>query len=201
MGSRLIVGAPHEADNLLETSLREAFELLESQLSPPFSLKCRNESEYFDINKAIIYGILCEPQMGNVHIKHLHGIVTDGYAFFTNTLVRIVDELYEKLVDSVRVQLIWITLEMIDVSAIGFQGLLVALLRQIVGGDFSDKNLWLCSELVRVFLAKWDCLLEEEPLVLTSALYAFLRLLADHCRLCWNNLKFIYYYYLFSYLF
>ncbi|WOH15264.1 hypothetical protein DCAR_0934801 [Daucus carota subsp. sativus] len=147
MGSRLIVGAPHEADNLLETSLREAFELLESQLSPPFSLKCRNELEYFDINKAIIYGILCEPQMGNVHIKHLHGIVTDGYAFFTNTLVRIVDELYEKLVDSVRVQLIWITLEMIDVSAIGFQGLLVALLRQIVGGDFSDKNLWLCSEL------------------------------------------------------
>ncbi|WOH15262.1 hypothetical protein DCAR_0934799 [Daucus carota subsp. sativus] len=171
MGSRLIVGAPHEADNLLETSLREAFELLESQLNPPFSLKCRNESEYFDINKAIIYGILCEPRMGNVHIKHLHGIVM------------IVDELYEKLVDSVRVQLIWITLEMIDVSAIGFQGLLVALLRQIVGGDFSDKNLWLCSELVRVFLAKWDCLLEEEPLVLTSALYAFLRLLAHHCRL------------------
>nr|XP_017227735.1 PREDICTED: integrator complex subunit 3 homolog [Daucus carota subsp. sativus]XP_017227736.1 PREDICTED: integrator complex subunit 3 homolog [Daucus carota subsp. sativus]XP_017227737.1 PREDICTED: integrator complex subunit 3 homolog [Daucus carota subsp. sativus]XP_017227738.1 PREDICTED: integrator complex subunit 3 homolog [Daucus carota subsp. sativus] len=188
MGSRLIVGAPHEADNLLETSLREAFELLESQLSPPFSLKCRNELEYFDINKAIIYGILCEPQMGNVHIKHLHGIVTDGYAFFTNTLVRIVDELYEKLVDSVRVQLIWITLEMIDVSAIGFQGLLVALLRQIVGGDFSDKNLWLCSELVRIFFAKWDCLLEEEPLVLTSALYVFLRLLADHCRLV-GNLK------------
>ena len=66
----------------------------------------------------------------------------------------IVDELmYEKLVDSVRVQLIWIALEIIDVSAIGFQGLLVALLRQIVGGDFSDKNLWLCSELVPVFFA------------------------------------------------
>lgn len=187
MGSRLIVVAPHEADNLLETSLREAFELLESQLRPPFSLRIRNESEYYDINKAILCGILCEHQLANVHIKHLHGIVTDGYEFFTNTLVKIVNELYGKLVDSVRVQLIWITLEMIDVLAIGFQGLLMGLLRQVVGGDFSDKNLWLCSELIRVFLVKWDCLLEEEPLVLTSGLYVFLRLLADHCRLIGNS--------------
>ncbi|XP_074331920.1 uncharacterized protein LOC141668802 isoform X1 [Apium graveolens] len=187
MASRLIIVAPHEANNLLETSLRQAFELLESQLRPPFSLKIRNQSEYFDINKAILYGILCEPQLANVHIKHLHGIVTDGYAFFTNTLVRIVSELYVNIVDSVRVQLIWVSLEMIDVLGIGFRGLLVALLRQIVGGDFGEKNLWLCSEMVRVFMARWDCLVEEEPVVLTSGLYVFLRLLADHCRIVGNS--------------
>ncbi|KAK8679688.1 hypothetical protein V6N13_145127 [Hibiscus sabdariffa] len=36
---------------------------------------------------------------------------------------------------------------MIDVSAIGIDSLLVCLLRQIVGGDFSDGDLWLCFEL------------------------------------------------------
>ncbi|PPS03649.1 hypothetical protein GOBAR_AA17012 [Gossypium barbadense] len=36
---------------------------------------------------------------------------------------------------------------MIDVSATGIDSLLVCLKRQIVGGDFSDGNLWLCFEL------------------------------------------------------
>ncbi|KAI8536435.1 hypothetical protein RHMOL_Rhmol10G0257000 [Rhododendron molle] len=71
--------------------------------------------------------------------------------------------------------------------SVGIDGLLVALLRQIVSGDFTEGNLWLCSELVGLVLAKWDCLLEEEPLVLSSALYTFLRLLADHHRLSSNS--------------
>ncbi|KAL0315219.1 UNVERIFIED_CONTAM: Integrator complex subunit [Sesamum calycinum] len=71
---------------------------------------------------------------------------------------------------------------MVDVSAVGYDGLLVALLRQIVGGDFGEENLWLCFEMVNLFSSKWVCLLEEVPLVLSGALYVFLRLLADHCR-------------------
>ncbi|GAA0153709.1 hypothetical protein LIER_11881 [Lithospermum erythrorhizon] len=51
---------------------------------------------------------------------------------------------------------------------------------QIVGGDCSQGNLWLCREMVNLFMDKWDTLLDEEPLVLTSALYVFLWLLADH---------------------
>ncbi|XP_062073452.1 uncharacterized protein LOC133777738 isoform X2 [Humulus lupulus] len=76
---------------------------------------------------------------------------------------------------------------MIDVSADGFDDLLVCLLRQIVGGDFSDGNLWLCYELLNVFLIKWDTLLEAEPMILASALYTYLRLLADHCKLIHNT--------------
>ncbi|KAH0659377.1 hypothetical protein KY289_028125 [Solanum tuberosum] len=71
---------------------------------------------------------------------------------------------------------------MLNVLAIGFDKLLVALLRQIVGGDFSEGNSWLCLEMVALFLANWDCLLEEEPLILNKGLYVFLRLLADHYR-------------------
>ncbi|XP_057480563.1 uncharacterized protein LOC130767656 [Actinidia eriantha] len=188
MASKLIQKAGHEAENPIEVSLRGAFELLEPQLRPPFPLTIPTPSEYLNLNLAIIYGILCEPQLAKCHIKHLHGKITDGYSFFTNTLTKVVNNLYPKLVDSAKIQLIWVTTEMASVLAIGFNGLLVALLRQIVTGDFSEGNLWLCSELVTLFMAKWDCLLEEEPLVLTSALYTFLRLLSDHYRLS-SNLK------------
>ncbi|KAI9082392.1 hypothetical protein K1719_035815 [Acacia pycnantha] len=176
------VGVSHEAENPIELSLRQAFKSLEPKLRPPFSLTIPNPDEYLELNRAILYGILCEPHFAKTHIKHLHAIVSDGYAFFVNLLVKIVHQLYPKLVVSVKNQLIWVTKEMVHVLGVGFDGLLVSLLRQIVEGDFSDGNLWLCFELASFFLDKWNDILEEEPLVLSSALYVYLRLLADHCR-------------------
>ncbi|CDP14922.1 unnamed protein product [Coffea canephora] len=100
MHSKLTKNAIFEADNSLEVSLREAEKLLEPQLRPPFPLKLPTQEEYFNLNKAILCGILCEPQMARVHIKHLHAIVTDGYTYFISMLIKIVNELYAKLVDS-----------------------------------------------------------------------------------------------------
>lgn len=187
MASGLIHKATYEADHPFDVSLRESFQLLEPQLRPPFPLTIPTQPEYSNLNRAILYGILCEPHLAEVHIKHLHGIVIDGYSFFTSLLTRLVNELYTKLIENVKVQLFGVTSIMIRVSAIGIDGLLVALLRQTRGGDFSKTNLWLCSELVTLFSTKWDCLLEEEPLVLSSAMYVFLRLLADHCRVSLNS--------------
>ncbi|KAL8493123.1 hypothetical protein ACS0TY_024363 [Phlomoides rotata] len=182
MVSKLVKRSTHEAENPHEVTLRESFLSLEPQLRPPFPLTIPTQEQYLNLNRAILYGILCEPHLAKVHIKHLHGIITDGYGYFTSILVRIVNEMYGKLIDSVKRQLVWVTHEMIYVSAIGLDGLLVALLRQIVGGDFGEENLWLCYEMVNLFSSKWDCLLEDAPLILTGALYVFLRLLADHCR-------------------
>ncbi|KAL0007278.1 hypothetical protein SO802_008780 [Lithocarpus litseifolius] len=165
MASKLIQIASFEAENQTELSLRQAFELLEPKLRPPFDLTIPDEQQYAQLNRAILYGVLCEPHFAKTHIKHLHAIVTDGYGLFVHLLVKVVHELYPKLVASARQQLVWVTKEMVDVLAVGFDGLLVCLLRQIVGGDFSEGNLWLCFELLSVFMDKWDCLLEEEPLV------------------------------------
>lgn len=57
--------------------------------------------------------------------------------------------------------------------------LFVCLLRQIVSGDFSDGNMWLCFEMVNIFLTKWDCLLEVESMILMSGLYTYLWLLVE----------------------
>ncbi|XP_048128474.1 integrator complex subunit 3-like [Rhodamnia argentea] len=182
MASKLLQLAPHEAENHLELSLRQAFQLLEPKLRPPFPLKILTSDECPDLTRAILYGALTETHLAKTHIKHLHATVSDGYVLFVNLLARIVNELYDKLAETAKTQVLWAAGEMVDVSAVGFSGLLVSLLRQIVGGDFGSGNLWLCFEMVSLFLGKWDCLLEEDPLILTSALYNFLRLLADHCR-------------------
>ncbi|KZV33979.1 integrator complex subunit 3-like [Dorcoceras hygrometricum] len=182
MAAKLVERRSHEAENPIEISLREAFIFLEPNLRPPFPLSIPTQEEYENLNRAILYGILCEPHLAQVHIKHLHGKSTDGYEYFTGLLIKIVNAMFPKLVDPVRIQLLWVTQEMVHVAAVGVDGLLASLLRQIVGGDFGEENLWLCFEMVCLFSSKWVCLLEDEPFILTSALYVFLRLLADHYR-------------------
>ncbi|XP_062011146.1 uncharacterized protein LOC133727755 [Rosa rugosa] len=187
MALKLVKIASHKAENPTEVSLRQAFELLEPKLRPAFALTPPNPQEYFLLIKAILYGVLCETHLAKTHIKHLHAIVTDGYGLCVSSIVHVVNEFYVNLVEPVKCQLIKVTIEMIDVQAVGVHGLLVCLLRQIVGGDFSDGNLWLCFEMVSIFLSKWDSLLEVEPMILTSGLSTFLRLLADHSRLLSNS--------------
>ncbi|XP_071686717.1 uncharacterized protein [Rutidosis leptorrhynchoides] len=188
MTSSLIHKPPHESDKPFATSLYESFQLLKPQLKPPFSLAILTQPQYLNLNSALLYAILtCEPHHVKIHLKHLHGIVTDGYSLFTSLVTKLVNELYQNLVENVKLQLIWVVSELIDVNAVGVEGLLVALLRQTRGGDFSDGNLWLCSELVGIFLVKWECLVENEAFVVSCGLFVFLRLLGDHCRVSLNT--------------
>ncbi|CAO2832954.1 unnamed protein product [Amaranthus hypochondriacus] len=193
MASKLIHLVAHEVPNQLEFSLREAYSLLRPNLVPPLKLTISSTQEYLKLNEAIVYGVLCEPSLAQTFIKYLHAIVNDGYCLFINILSQIVDLLYLKMLESPKRQLIWVASVMIDVSGIGFGGLLVSLLRQIVGGDFCDGNLWLSHKLVDLFMSKWELILDEEPIILSSALYTYLRLLTDHYRLahspCLTELK------------
>ncbi|KAI3943957.1 hypothetical protein MKW92_047191, partial [Papaver armeniacum] len=95
--------------------------------------------------------------ISNVHFTHLDPIVTDGCTYALNLISNLVYESYSKLLN-----LIWATW-LVEVSAIGIDNLLAGLLRQIVG-------------LISLCLDKFEILLEE-PLILTSALCAYLRLL------------------------
>ncbi|PIA53734.1 hypothetical protein AQUCO_00900367v1 [Aquilegia coerulea] len=183
MSLKLLQSNTHDAENQFEVLLKEAFELLKPQLKPPFPLTILSPLEYTKLNQAILFGLLTQPQFTKIHITHLHAIITDGYGLFVSLVLKILFELYPKVLESVKIQLIWVSSKLVEVSAVGVDGLLICLMRQIVGGDFSDGNLWLCVELLRIFLNNWDWLLEEQPLVLSSALFTYLRLLGDHYRL------------------
>ncbi|KAL0662258.1 hypothetical protein Bca4012_099095 [Brassica carinata] len=141
--SKLIRVALHEVESQLELSLRQANESLKPKLRPPFSLEIPDPQEYLQLNRAIVYGVLCDSSSSTTHMKHLHALVTDGYGFFTSLLVGIVVELYGKLVDSAKIQLMWLTKEMISVSSVGLEDLL----RRIGSGD---QNVWLSEDHCKV---------------------------------------------------
>ncbi|KAI3920920.1 hypothetical protein MKW98_015908 [Papaver atlanticum] len=130
MASKLFHISPHHAESQIEISLREAFQLLETQLRPPFSLKIPSPSYETKFN--------------------------------------------------------WATSKLVEVPSIGIDNLLAGWLRQIVGGDISDGNLWVCIELLKLCLDKFKILLED-PLILTSALFTYFQLFAYCCRLSGNQ--------------
>ncbi|CAL9041111.1 uncharacterized protein LOC135622793 [Musa acuminata AAA Group] len=179
---KLLRIAAHEANNSTEASLGEAFLLIQNQLKPPFPLTIPSPSEYSQLNRAIAFGVLTEPHLTKTHLTHLHAIVVDGYELFTSILVKLCNESFPKLLDSPKSQLLHVCSALVNVSALKIESLLISLLRQINGGDFTESNLWLSSELLKMLSDNWNWLLEES-LVLTSALFVYLRLLSDHYRL------------------
>ncbi|KAL5139303.1 Integrator complex subunit 3 [Glycine soja] len=172
-----------------EASLRQAFESLQPSLRPPFSLSIPTPDQYALLNRAILHGVLTEPHLANTHIKHLHAIVADAHATFLSLLLNAVLQLYPKLLHSVKTQLLRLTEEMLRVLGIGYDAVLLFLLRQIAAADCTDANLSLCSELLTLFLKQFEPLLEGAPHVLSSALYTFLRVLSDKFRVSIEKLE------------
>ncbi|CBI24224.3 unnamed protein product, partial [Vitis vinifera] len=172
MASKLLKIGSLEAQSQIELSLRQAFELLEPQLRPPFPLTIPTPEEYLQLNWAILYGVLCEPHFAKIQIKYLHAIVTDGYCLFVSLLTTIVNELYFKLVESARIQLIWLVSEMIYVSAEGIDGVLVSLLRQIIQGFEDVSQLYRERTSSRYFLLR-----------ITPEMESQLRFLLTHVKL------------------
>lgn len=181
--SKLLKLNPHESPNPLDLSLAQSFSLCQPQLKPPFPLTIPSPPQYTHLNFALIYGTLTEPNLAKTHLTHLHAAVADGYKLFTSTLVHLAGQNYSKLLETPRAQLIWVTSQLVTVSAVKVDALLISLLRQIAGGDFSEPNLWLCARLLEILDNNWDWLVYEQHLVLTSAVFVYLRLLSDHYRL------------------
>ncbi|XP_077218042.1 embryo defective 2739 [Tasmannia lanceolata] len=183
MSQDLLQTSPHEIQTQTHLSLIHSHSLFTHHIKPPFSLSIPSPSDYLHLNRAILYALLTSPTSHNkTHFTHLNAIVTDGFEFFTNLLQTLITESYPKLLPHAKSQLLWISSKLIDVSAEGVENIFLCLLRQIVGGDFSEGNLFLSMELVRVLWDKWDWVLSK-PLLLTSAVFTYLRLLADHYRL------------------
>ncbi|KAK7404288.1 hypothetical protein VNO78_05061 [Psophocarpus tetragonolobus] len=189
MALRLTVAAALEAESAIEASLREAFESLQPSLRPPFSLAIPSPDQYALLNRAILHAVLTEPHFAVTHFKHLHALVTDGYASFVHLILNLVLLLFPKLLPSVKTQLLWATHQTVRLSAIGYDAVLFSLFRHISAADYTEPNLSLCFQLVTLFFEQFHRLLEDAPHLFSFALYTFLRVLADHSRVTLQQLE------------
>ncbi|KAI3896965.1 hypothetical protein MKX03_005660 [Papaver bracteatum] len=165
MASKLFHISPHHAESQIEISLREAFQLLETQLRPPFSLKIPSPSEYLEHIPMPLFQT--EAHFSNANFTHLDSIFTDGYTYAVNLILKLVYESYSKLLEPVKPNLIGLHQSCwVEISVMGI--------------------FWVCIELLKLCLDKFKILFED-PLILTSALYTYFQLFAYCCRLSGNQ--------------
>ncbi|CAM6116565.1 unnamed protein product [Calypogeia fissa] len=170
---------PFEAANELEETLVRSYVSLHSQLTPPYHLSTLTGAQHAHLTQALLCGILLSPSAAPSHVTHLTAVTTDGYASFVSILLRLVNESYPKLMEQTRAQILWLLKQLISLTAADVDTLCLSLLRQVAGGDLTPGNVWLAAQLLEVMKSSWVWV-SGSPVVLTTVLYTYLRLLPDH---------------------
>jgi len=78
--------------------------------------------------------------------------------------------------------------ELVRQSVVGVDILCWNLLRQIAGGDTSNRNLWLSENMLELFTENRNWL-EKYPILIGSAIFTYLRILEDHTSTQLANLR------------
>ncbi|XP_068694256.1 integrator complex subunit 3-like isoform X2 [Montipora capricornis] len=149
---------------------------------------CKGPQQYEEASLGLLYIILVEPPAAVKAFRDLTYITRDGLSLIITRLIVIVTDKLSKLLDTVRIQVLWVSGELLKNSTPGVEGLCQALLRQISGGDNSQSNVWLAENVLGLLNSNrfW---LERNPVLLATAVYTFLRLLEDHEAAPFKNLR------------
>lgn len=88
-------------------------------------------------------------------------------------------EKYGKLSDIARKQLLWLVREFVKNGVTNTETIVWNVLRQASGGDISPKNLFLVDNLLDILIdhRQW---LEKYPVLVSSVIYSYVRLIEDH---------------------
>jgi len=154
----------------------------EKELNDALSVAVAKDTKsHDDICTGFLVLILTEPDNAPKHYKHLTLVSRDCFNFVVHELSKLISEKYIKLKEEVRKQLLWFIREMIKNQVSNIDGLCWTLMRQIAGGDLSQKNLWLADTLMDLYIEHrvW---LEKFQFLLLSVVYTYLRIIEDHAH-------------------
>ncbi|XP_066967974.1 integrator complex subunit 3 [Macrobrachium rosenbergii] len=151
------------------------------------------EESHHELNKALddrkahdelclglLVSILADPSAASRHYHDLTLVSRDSLKIVTETLIhQIIGERFSRLSDNTRRQLLWLVRELVKTGINNVEGVVWCLLRQIAGGDVSQRNVWLAESLVDILRENrpW---LDKFPIIVASVAYTYLRILEDH---------------------
>eukprot|EP00058_Branchiostoma_floridae_P022599 XP_002608089.1 hypothetical protein BRAFLDRAFT_126263 [Branchiostoma floridae] len=164
----------HETYTALVAGLsdREAHDALNAMV-------CKGMQEHEEITMGLLYSILVESTSAQKSLSDLTFITRDGLGLVLVKLNQLITDHFSKLLESVRTQVLWLTRELIKTSVAGTDGICLSLLKQIIGGDVSQKNVWLAEAVLDV-LADNRPWLDKHPVLVSISVYTYLRLVEDH---------------------
>ncbi|CAG7819602.1 unnamed protein product, partial [Allacma fusca] len=132
--------------------------------------------------------ILTEPTLAPKYFRDLNFLSRDNLSVVIEQLVMIAVEKYQKLTDVSRNQLVWIVRELVRAGINSVDLLCWNLMRQIAGGDVSNRNLWLAESMLDIYSENRSWL-EKYPILIASVIYTYLRILEDHTSPNLGSLK------------
>uniref|UniRef100_T1JE28 SOSS complex subunit A homolog n=1 Tax=Strigamia maritima TaxID=126957 RepID=T1JE28_STRMM len=140
---------------------------------------CKDAQTHEEISLGLLVGILSEPQAAARYYRDLTFISRDGLVLSFTRLNQIILNRYTKLQDSARAQIIWLLKEMIKNNVAGVDACCQNILRQIAGGDVSQKNVWLAESMLDIFVENRNWL-DKFSFLSATVVYTYLRLIVDH---------------------
>eukprot|EP00794_Sanderia_malayensis_P010039 gene10039-11064_t len=160
-------------NNLIsDLSEREVHDTLNQQV-------CKSMKEHEEISFGLFYLILTEPNNAAKSYRDLSYISRDGFSIILNKLIHIINDKFARLLETPKNQVLWLIAEMMKNSVTGIDNVVLALLKQIAGGDVGPINIWLAENALKV-LQNQRSWLDKNPTVLQTALYTYLRIIEDH---------------------
>lgn len=148
---------------------------------------CSNEV-HSSINLALLYRILLKEKNSLSDLfQLLASIVQDGFLFVLSNLKYFTGRCYGKLSSAVKDNLFWLVNQLIELSVVGIEDVVLNLLRHIKSkiitdrsaGNYCEENVNLCEDMLQIASLNrtW---LYQFPTVVASYCFTFLRLITDH---------------------
>ncbi|KAK7476126.1 hypothetical protein BaRGS_00032619, partial [Batillaria attramentaria] len=148
----------------------------------------KGNQQHDDIQMGMLYNILVEPTLNAKCFRDMMLVARDGLTGVVNKTCQLVYDKWSRLSEPTRAQLVWLTREMVKNAVAGVDNLCLGLLRQIIGGDISPKNIWLAESMLDIFLENrpW---LDKLPQLVATVVYTYLRIIVDHGSSAFSMLR------------
>nr|XP_039258318.1 integrator complex subunit 3-like [Styela clava] len=160
--------------NLLSnaTSERERHDILTNQVS-------KGNAEHDDVCLGLFAIILVDRHLGPKATQELMMVNRDSLNVVLSRLSLLILEKFIKIEDVARAQILWFMNELIKINIHGTDGLFISLMKQIIGGDTTPKNVWLAENIVDI-LSINRAWMDKSPVLIQTTVFTYLRVIQDH---------------------
>nr|XP_015224312.1 PREDICTED: integrator complex subunit 3 [Lepisosteus oculatus] len=140
---------------------------------------CKGSQQHEEVCLGLFTLLLTEPTQAQRCYRDLTLVNRDGMNIVLMKINQILMEKFLKVQDICRTQLVWLVRELVKSGVIGADGVCMTLMKQIAGGDISNKNIWLAENVLDILVEQREWVMKSSMLIAMSV-YTYLRLIVDH---------------------
>uniref|UniRef100_A0A0B7A2B3 Integrator complex subunit 3 N-terminal domain-containing protein n=1 Tax=Arion vulgaris TaxID=1028688 RepID=A0A0B7A2B3_9EUPU len=186
--SRLLLQSPIDVKDELDEKLERCYSIIgeimcrgtERENNDALTAYvAKGNQQHDEVQMGLLFAILVDSKLQTKSFQELNLIARDGLTCLLTKINQIVYEKWLKLLDTTRAQVLWLCKELVKMNAQGADSVCIGILRQVVGGDISQKNIWLTESMLDLFL-DYKPFLAKNVSLMATVVYTYLRIIVDH---------------------